>query len=124
MQPGFEEIRIAKRAQLAPGHDERGLHRILGPVAVAQDPGRDCHASVADRAGEGVEGLSVAPLRAIHERSMHPTLPSLGLGPNGLDHISEGSARAIGSISRFLRSGRSDSIRPWPRTERNASTGS
>ena len=75
VQPWFESIGIAKRPELAPTGDERGLHRVLGHVGVAQDPVRNRHAPIADRPGEGVEGLSVAPLCTVHERSMHPTLP-------------------------------------------------
>ncbi len=77
MQPGLEAIRIAKRSQLAPGHDEGRLNGVLGEVSVAQDPARDRHASIADLAGEGVEGLLVAPLRSVHEISMHPFLLAL-----------------------------------------------
>ena len=77
MEPGLEAVGIAKRSQLAPGDDERGLHRVLGQVGVAQDPARDRHAPIADHAGKGVEGLVVAPLRLVHERSMHPFSPSL-----------------------------------------------
>ena len=76
MEPGLEAIGIAQRSQLTPGRDERGLHGVLGQVGVAQDPTRDRHAPIADHAGQGVEGLAVAPLRAVHERSMHPS-PSL-----------------------------------------------
>ena len=74
MEPGLETIGIAKRSQLAPGHDEGGLNGVLGPVGVAQDPARDRHAPIADHAGEGVEGLLVAPLRLVHEISVHPFL--------------------------------------------------
>jgi hypothetical protein len=65
MEPGLEEIGVAQRAELAPGGDQRALHRILGQICVAQDPNRDRHAPVADRAGKGVERLGVALLRSI-----------------------------------------------------------
>jgi hypothetical protein len=74
MEPRFEAIGITERPNLAPGGDERCLHRVLGLIGVPKDPTRDRHASVADHAGEGVEGLRVALLRAIHERSVHPLL--------------------------------------------------
>ncbi len=71
VQPGFEAIGVAQCAQLPPGHDQRGLHRIIGTVGVPQDPERDRHAPVADHARQGVEGLSVAPLRLVDECSLH-----------------------------------------------------
>ena len=67
VEPGFEAIGISQRPQLTPRHDERSLDRVLGEVGVAQDPERDRHAPVADRASQGVEGLLVALLRAVHE---------------------------------------------------------
>jgi len=85
MEPGLEEIGIAKRSQLPPGHDEGRLNGVLGQGGVAQDPARDRHASIADLAGEGVEGLLVAPLRSVHEISMHPFL--LAPRPVRLDAI-------------------------------------
>jgi hypothetical protein len=74
MEPWFEAIWIAKRAELAPRREERGLDRVLCQVGVAQDPTCDRHASIAGHAGEGVEGLSIAALRLVDEDSLHPTL--------------------------------------------------
>jgi hypothetical protein len=74
VQPGLERVGIAQCAHLPPGGDQCGLDRVLGQVGVAQDPNRDRHALVAGRAGKGVEGLSVALLRPVNERSLHPTL--------------------------------------------------
>jgi len=71
---GGEAVRITQRPKLPPGRDESGLDGVLGQIGVAQDPIRDRHAPIAGRAGEGVEGLSVAPLGTIHERSLHPSL--------------------------------------------------
>ena len=110
MEPGLEEIGIAKRSQLAPGHDQGRLHGVLGQVGVAQDPTRDRHASIADLAGEGVEGLLVAPLRSVHEISMHPFL--LGPRPVRLDTITweslvpgrkvqSPSGYSVGRLSRY-----------------------
>ena len=48
MEPRFEAVGIPEGPQLAPRDDERGLDRVFGQVAVAQDPMRDRHASVAD----------------------------------------------------------------------------
>ena len=74
MEPGLEPIVVTERPQVAPGQDERRLHGILGEVTVAEDPGRDRHAPIADRAGQGVEGLFVAQLRPVHELSVHELL--------------------------------------------------
>ena len=74
VQPRLETIGVPQGPQLAPGRDQRGLNGVVGTVGVAQDPKRDRHASVADRAGERVEGLSIPSLRLVNERSMHPTL--------------------------------------------------
>ena len=76
VQPRFEGVGVAQRPELTPGSDERGLHRVISHVGVTQDPVRNRHAPIADRAGEGIEGLSVAPFRAVNERSRHPTFPS------------------------------------------------
>jgi len=54
MEPGLEAVGIAQRAKLAPGRDQRGLHRVVRQVGIAQDPVRNRHASIADRAGKGV----------------------------------------------------------------------
>ena len=83
MQPGFEAIGVAQRSELPPGEDERGLDRVLGQVGVAQDPERDRHAVVADRAGEGVEGLSVAPLSPGPRALGAPDSPSYTVHPEG-----------------------------------------
>jgi hypothetical protein len=102
VEPRFEGIGVTERSELTPGGDECGLHRIIGTIGIAQDPERNRHAPIADRAREGVKGLPVAPLCAFDERSMHPTLPLLG--PPWVDgHIREGSARAKGSIAAANR---------------------
>jgi hypothetical protein len=75
VHPRFKSVGIPKRAQLAPGLDERGLHGILGQVGIAQDPKRDCHASITNRTRKGVEGLSITQFRAVHECSMHRASP-------------------------------------------------
>ena len=76
VQPGFESVGVAKRSKLPPGGNERGLHRVVRSVGVAQDPKRDRHALVADQTSEGIEGLSVAPSRTFDERSCAPDSPS------------------------------------------------
>jgi len=79
MQPGLEAIGIAKRSQLAPGHDERRLNGVLGEVSVAQDPARDRHASIADLAGEGVEAVTAAhPDVEIHCAALDRQLNEVG----------------------------------------------
>jgi hypothetical protein len=74
MEPGLEPIGVAQRPELAPCGDERSLHRILGSIPVMQDATGDAHAAIADQPSQGVEGLDVALLRTIHERSMHQAL--------------------------------------------------
>ena len=96
MEPGLEAIGIAKRSKLAPGHDEGRLNGVLGQVGVAQDPARDRHASIADHAGKGVEGLLVAPLRPVHEFSMHPFL----LAPRRV-RLDVSQGRGSGPCQRF-----------------------
>ena len=98
VEPGFEAVGVAQRPQLAPGRDERGLHRVLGQVGVAQDPTRDRHAPVADHARQGVEGLAVAPLRPVHERSVHPLLLPVRRIRDGRDRLGEGFSGPEGSI--------------------------
>jgi hypothetical protein len=75
VEPGFETIGVAQCSHLPPGHDEGRLDGILDEVDVTQDPVRNPHASVADQAGEGVEGLLVALLRPVSELSMHSSAP-------------------------------------------------
>jgi hypothetical protein len=74
MQPRLEEQRISQGADLAPGGQQRCLHGVVSKVEVAQDPERDRHASVAGQPSKGVEGLSIASLRLIHQLWVHPTL--------------------------------------------------
>ncbi len=47
--------------------------------SVAQDPERDRHASVAGQARQGVEGLSIASPRLLHECCVHPVPPGQGV---------------------------------------------
>ena len=75
VQPGLESVGVTQRPELTPGADERGLHRVVGPVGVTQDPERNSHAAIADHPGKGIEGLPIALLRTVDERSLHPTLP-------------------------------------------------
>jgi hypothetical protein len=48
MEPGLEPLVVAKRREVPPGADQRLLHCVLRPVAVAQDP-----------VGEGVAAVDV-----------------------------------------------------------------
>lgn len=84
VKPCFKGVGIAQRPELTPRADQRGLHRIVSPVGVTQDPERDRHALIAHVPSEGIEGLSVAPSRTFDERSVHPTLP---LAPRQSDGI-------------------------------------
>lgn len=76
MEPRLEAVGVAEGSDVAPCGDERGLDRVVGLIRVAQDAERDRHAAVADESGERVEGLDVATLRPIDERSLQPPLPS------------------------------------------------
>ena len=90
MQPRFEPIGVSQRPKLLPRPDKRGLHGILSKVGVAQDPGRDRHATIADQTGQGVEGFLVTPPRPVHELSLHE-----GSSPRGRsvdpDHKNDGA---------------------------------
>jgi peptide-methionine (R)-S-oxide reductase len=46
MQPGVETLGLAQRRQVAPGAEQRLLRRVLGTVAVAQDPHGEGKAAV------------------------------------------------------------------------------
>jgi hypothetical protein len=97
MEPGFEAIGLAQVSEVAPGCHESGLDGLIREIDVAQDPERDRHASIADHAGQGAEGLVVALSRAGHQRSLHPSLlPSIG--SDELDRTREPSAGRKGSI--------------------------
>ena len=81
MEPGLEPIGLAQVSKVTPGSHEGGLDGLVREIDVAQDPERDRHASIADHACQGAEGLVVAMLRAGHQRSLHPSLlPSIGSG--------------------------------------------
>jgi hypothetical protein len=75
VQPGFESVGVAQRPELTPTGDQRGLHRVIGPIGVTQDPERNRHAAISDHARKGIEGLPIPVLCLINERSLHPTLP-------------------------------------------------
>ena len=81
VEPRLEAGWVAKRAELAPGGDQRALHGILGQVDVAEDPHRDRQASVADQAGQRVERFRVAPFRLLDKFHFHPSLHSVAVGP-------------------------------------------
>src|SRR6478672_1848055 len=100
VEPRLEAIRVAQRSQLPPGHDEGRLDGVLGEMGVTKDPVRDGHASVADRAGEGVEGLLVALLRTVHEISMHraPLASRSAM-------VTDQQVRGLGSGGRFNLAG-------------------
>jgi hypothetical protein len=50
------------------------LDGVVSKVEVAQDPERDRHASVTGQAAQGVEGLSIASFRLVHQLCVHPSL--------------------------------------------------
>ena len=71
VKPGVETIRVAQRAQVAPGPDERLLDRVLGLFGIAQDqPGGGVEPG--DRGGcKRGKGVMIAPPRSLHEISLH-----------------------------------------------------
>ena len=81
VQPRFEGVGITQAPELTPTGDERGLHRVVGPIGVTQDPERNRHAAIADQAGKGVEGLPITLPCAVHQRSLHPDTPSMAIEP-------------------------------------------
>jgi len=91
MEPGLEEIGVPQGANLAPGGEQRRLDGVVSKVEVAKDPERDRHASVAGHASQGVEGLSIASLRLVHQLCVHPSLRGLSVasrvGAIGLESL-------------------------------------
>jgi hypothetical protein len=71
MEPGVEPIGIAKTPEIAPGPDQGVLDGVLCGIPVAEDPPRDRVQAVVCRNREGLEGLVVAPLRALDELGRH-----------------------------------------------------
>ena len=71
-EPLVEAVRVPKRGQITPGSDERVLDGVVGLLGVPEDePGGRVEAS--DRgACQRVKGVMIAPLRSLHEISLHP----------------------------------------------------
>ena len=74
VEPGLEAVGITQGAELAPCGQQRLLDGIVSKVEVAQDPERDCHASVAGQAHQRIEGLSIASPRLVHQCRVHRSL--------------------------------------------------
>ena len=74
MEPRLEALGVPQGANFAPGGQQRRLDGVVSKVEVAQDPERDRHASVAGQARQGIEGLSIASLRLLHQLCVHPSL--------------------------------------------------
>lgn len=60
MDPRFKPVRIAERPKVSPTPDQRFLDRVLGRVAVAEDPPGDCVQPVVGPRRHEVEGVAVA----------------------------------------------------------------
>lgn len=71
LAPGFEGIGVAEMWELAPGGHERVLQRVLGEVAVAKDPMRDCVKPVADLMHQRCERVGVPGLGSFDEFTIH-----------------------------------------------------
>jgi hypothetical protein len=78
VEPGLEELGVSQGADFAPRGEQCRLHGVVSKVEVAQDPERDRHASVTGQASQGVEGLSIASLRLVHQLCVHPSLRGPG----------------------------------------------
>ena len=71
MEPGVEPLGISQTPEVTPGSDQGVLNGVLGGIPVAEDPPRDRVQAVVCRNREGLEGLVVAPLRALDELGRH-----------------------------------------------------
>ena len=74
IEPGVEPVRIAEAGQLAPGDHKCLLHRILGPVDVAEDSLADREEPVTTGSREDAKGLTVAQLSLLDEIAIHRCL--------------------------------------------------
>ncbi len=85
VEPRIESIGIAQAWQVAPRTDQGLLHGVLGPVWVAED--ESCgRIQTTDRgACKRLEGVMIAPLRPLHELSLH----------GGLTHLRAPFGRAV-----------------------------
>jgi len=101
VQPRLEAVGVPQSTNLAPGGQQRSLDGVVGMVEVAQDSERDRHAPVAGHAGEGVEGLSIAPLRLSDQVCVHPSLRA------------DVSRRVRSGRDRTTESGGSLSVQSW-----------
>src|SRR5206468_10224327 len=74
VEPGVEPVRIAEAGQLAPGDHQCLLHRILGPVDVAEDSLSNREEPVRAGACQDAKGLPVAQLGLLDEIAIHRCL--------------------------------------------------
>src|SRR5436190_10148246 len=100
VQPRLEAVGVAKGWKIAPRTHERGLHRVLGQVGVAEDPRCDRHAAVAHLPREGVERFLVTTLRQVHELSPQ-RMPHFPIAMTGQQNDARGGVK--GSISATRR---------------------
>ena len=71
VEPRVEAVGIAQRGQIAPGADERVLHRVLRLFGVPEDePGGSVQPEDRGACQRG-EGVMIAPSRSLHELSLH-----------------------------------------------------
>ena len=71
VEPGVPRVGVPKRADVAPGEDQRVLDRILGAVSVAKDQGGDAMQPGIRGSHQDRERLVVAGLCSFDERSLH-----------------------------------------------------
>ena len=91
VDPGIEAVRVPERGQITPGSDERVLDGVLGLFDIPEhEPGGGIQTGDRGACQLG-EGVMIAPLRSLHEVSLHlaprrwrdrpATLPKYGEAP-------------------------------------------
>ena len=103
VQPRVEPVRIAECGQIAPGDHQCFLHRILGPVDIAEDPLREREEPVTTRADQVGVCLPIPVLGRLDEIAIHGPIPS---APSG------GAVRTtMGSRARLAFNRRPETVR-------------
>jgi hypothetical protein len=74
VDPAVERVGVPKRGQITPGPDERVLHRVLRLVRIPKDQSRGGIQTMDRGACQRRKGVMIAPLRSLHEFSLHVAL--------------------------------------------------
>ena len=102
VQPGFEPIRVAQRAQVSPGDDERFLDRVLSEIPVREHELGEVVEPRHRGVGDDAERLAIATLCAFNQVPLHRVLTC---GAGATTH--KGMRRSISFHNRQQRNGRS-----------------